>query len=343
MIPVSVAMATYNGQKHIRRQLDSLAAQSQILAELVITDDKSTDDTVQVVDAFAKTAPFPVNIHRNETRLGYRANFMRAASLCRSELIAFCDQDDYWYPHKIAVSVKPFSDAEVLLTYHNADVVSDDGRRIGSLAARAAQQSILMPLTSSPWLHPLGFTQVFRRSLLRLSDLWPNSLDEHDCSQPMAHDQWFFFLAGVFGRIAYLDEALVAYVRHGSNTAFGWQKTSYWEFVQHFFRNRSDEYNRRARAAESRTVILETAKDNLEGVWAERAPAAIEYYQMVSWLYAGRSTLYTSANLDDRLKAFRAILGKGGYAGTWGFGRKSLVTDMCLGVPIGHLLRSSTG
>ena len=252
VISVSVAMATYNGQQHIRRQLDSLAAQSQTPAELIVTDDSSEGDTVAIIDAFAKTAPFPVNVYRNETRLGYRANFMRAASLCRSELIAFCDQDDYWYPQKIAVSVKPFNDPEVLLTYHNADIVSD-GRRIGSLAARAALQSVLMPLASSPWVHPLGFTQVFRRSLLRLSDLWPNSLDEHDSSQRLAHDQWFYFLAGAFGRIVYLDEPLVAYIQHGSNTAFGWQKASYWNLIKHFFRNRSDEYYRRAKAAESQS------------------------------------------------------------------------------------------
>ena len=110
MISVSVAMTTCNGQKHIRRQLESLAAQSQIPADLVITDDKSADDTVPIIDAFAKTAPFPVNVYRNEASLGYRANSMRAASLCRLELIGLYDQDDYWYPHKIAVSVKPFSD-----------------------------------------------------------------------------------------------------------------------------------------------------------------------------------------------------------------------------------------
>ena len=198
MISVSVAMATYNGQQHIRRQLDSLAAQSQIPAELVITDDRSEDDTVAIIDAFAKTASFPVNVYRNETRLGYRANFMRAASLCRSELIAFCDQDDYWYPHKIAASVKPFSDPEVLLAYHNADVVSDEGKRIGSLAARAAPQPILMPMSSSPWRYALGFTQVFRRSLLRLSDLWPNSLDQHDSSQRAGARSVVFLLGCCF-------------------------------------------------------------------------------------------------------------------------------------------------
>ena len=179
MISVSVAMATYNGQHNIRRQLDSLAAQKHVPAELIVTDDRSDDDTLAIIEAFAKTAPFPVNVYRNETRLGYRANFMRAASLCRSELIAFCDQDDFWYPHKIAVSVKPFGDPEVLLAYHNADVVTGDGRQIESLATRAAKPSILMPMSSGPWLYALGFTQVFRRSLLRLSNLWPRSLDQN--------------------------------------------------------------------------------------------------------------------------------------------------------------------
>ena len=342
MVSVSVAMATYNGQKHIWRQLESVAAQSQIPAELVITDDNSADDTVAIIESFSKRAPFPVNVYRNASRLGYRANFMRAASLCQSELIAFCDQDDYWYPQKIAVSAKPFSDPEVFLVYHNADVISSDGSRIGSLATRAAAKTVLMPLSSNPWLHPLGFTQVFRRSLLRLSDLWPNSLDEHDSSQRLAHDQWFYFLAGTLGTIVYLDEPLVAYLQHASNTAFGWQRVAYRKSIKHFLRNRSDEYYRRSMAAGREAEILETAKERFEGVWAERASAAAEHYQLVSWLYAARSTLYSSSKLGDRLKAFREILEKGGYAGKLGLGSKSLVTDICMGLPIGHLLPINT-
>src|SRR5262249_15697678 len=118
---VSIAMATYNGERYTRGQRESFAAQTHAPAELVVTDDTSTDNTVAIVEAFAKTVTFPVRLYRNEMRLGYRANFMHAASLCRSELIAFCDQDDYWYPKKIAASVEPFSDPEVLLVYHNAD------------------------------------------------------------------------------------------------------------------------------------------------------------------------------------------------------------------------------
>src|SRR5260221_14241396 len=167
MTTVSIAMATYNGQKYIQRQLDSLAAQTRIPDELVICDDGSEDDTIAIVESFARSAPFPVKIHRNDVRLGYRANFMRAAGLCRSDLIAFSDQDDYWRPNKIEASLQPFCDPEVILVYHNADVVAADGSKIGTLAARRAPQRILVPLSSGPfWPYALGFTEVFRRSLL---------------------------------------------------------------------------------------------------------------------------------------------------------------------------------
>src|SRR5260221_823959 len=172
MISVSIAMATYNGQKHIQRQLDSLAAQTRIPDELVVCDDGSEDNTIAIVGAFANSSAFPVNIHKNDTRLGYRANFMRCANLCRSKLIAFSDQDDDWYPHKLETILKPFSDAGVLLAYHNADIVTHDGHKIGTLADRAAPQTIVPPLSLGPfWPVALGFTEVFRRSLLALDDL----------------------------------------------------------------------------------------------------------------------------------------------------------------------------
>jgi glycosyltransferase involved in cell wall biosynthesis len=337
VISVSIALATCNGRKHIRRQLESISAQTHIPTELVVTDDKSDDDTVSIIEAFARTSSFPVIVYRNETRLGYRANFMRAASLCRSELIGFCDQDDYWSPHKIAMSVEPFSDRQVLLAYHNANVITDEGKQIGTLADRAASQPVLMPMSSGPfWPFALGFTQVFRRSLLQLGDLWSKSRDQYDLSLPLAHDQWFFFLASVFGRIAYIDRPLATYVQHGSNT-HGWRRPN--NRVKKHFRDRSDEYSYYAKAAESRAIILEIAKDNVEGSWAARAAAGAEYYRMVSWLLAERNAIYTTARLSDRLRAFRAIFGKGGYTGAWGLGRKSLIADLCLGVLIGRFLR----
>ena len=281
-----------------------------------------------------------MHIYANENRLGYRANFMRAASLCRSELIAFCDQDDYWYPRKIAASVKPFSDPEVLLIHHNANIVTDSGARIGTLADPAAQKQIVEPLSSGPWTHARGFTEVFRRSLVPLSYLWPKTLDQHDPDQPLAHDQWVFFLASIFGKIAYLNEPLVDYIQHGEN-AYGWCGESlFLTRVRKLARNRSNGYELLSKVAKGRAAVLDTAKSNLDGILADRAAAGAAYYRTVASVYDRRIILYASPKFADRVSAFRAILGMNGYTGVGGLGRRALVGDTFLGVvPIGSLMR----
>src|ERR1700728_1787253 len=125
---ISVAMATFNGEKYIREQLDSIAGQTLLPFELVITDDGSTDATLGIVENFASVAPFPVKIHRNESRLGYANNFIRAASLCQGELIAFCDQDDIWMTEKFSVCSEFFRDSEVVLAAHSAVTIADSGQ-----------------------------------------------------------------------------------------------------------------------------------------------------------------------------------------------------------------------
>jgi glycosyltransferase involved in cell wall biosynthesis len=214
---ISIAMATYNGAKHILRQLDSLAAQTYLPAELVTTDDRSSDDTLAILENFARSSPFPVHIHRNERRLGYRENFMKAASLCSSELIAFCDQDDVWYPHKIETCAALFDLWHVLLVYHDADVVNDSGWWIGSLKKFAAPMQYNPPKSLPPLAYSPGLTQMFRRELLAHNDQWQFTRDHQHVGLPMAHDQFYFSLASNLGTIIYLKEPLVGYVQHGEN------------------------------------------------------------------------------------------------------------------------------
>ena len=95
---VSVVMATYNGAAFIDEQLRSLAAQTVLPSELVVSDDGSTDGTLVHVERFAEVAPFPVLVLRNTEPLGYGENFLRAARLATGDCIALCDQDDVWLP-----------------------------------------------------------------------------------------------------------------------------------------------------------------------------------------------------------------------------------------------------
>ena len=345
MSSISVSMATYNGQRFIREQLDSLAAQQHLPSELVIADDASSDGTVAIAEQFAKAAPFTVHIHRHDKRLGYRANFMWAASLCTSDLIAFCDQDDIWSSRKLAFCVEAFRDPAVLLAYHNAEVMTEAGERLGDLDYLASAP-MTPPLSLSPigWNMPsaLGFTEVFHRSILKFSHLREMSLDYNDLRAPMAHDQWVFFIASVFGRIVYIDKALASYRQHGSNL-FGWNRPlDFVSIFPHLLSNPSSSLDGWQQAAGRCAEILQKTRWNLTDVWHQRATMGAARYRLLAELYTARKRLYTSATLAERVKTFYRIASTSGYRPkrSWGLGRKALVRDLCLGLPAGHLLRS---
>ena len=111
-----------------------------------------------------------------------------------------------------------FSESRRFLTYHNSIIATADLKPIGTLDVRSAPLSVNPRLSIQPWLFGLGFTQVFRRSLPSLPKLWATSVDQNRPDEPMAHDQWFFFLASALGSIAYLNKPLALYRQHGANT-----------------------------------------------------------------------------------------------------------------------------
>lgn len=339
MFSVSVAMATYNGRKHIGQQLESLAKQNHLPAELIVADDASDDGTISEIEKFAKTAQFPILIHRNEKRLGYRANFMRAANLCHFELVAFCDQDDVWYPKKIEVCVSRFTEPEILLVHHNADVVDEGRERKGSLDKFSEHQAVSPPLSVNPLGHSLGFTQMFRNSLLQMRDLWPMSIDHLFENERMAHDQWFYFLASMLGKIGYINEPLVAYVQHGQNIYGSSGQTNHLQLMKKYgLQNSTEQLSRRAAAADIRASILEAAAANLDKIQSERAQDGARRYRRLSTLNISRRKIYVSESFGERLAALLKLLTSGGYGGNWNLSYKSLIKDVCTGVPIGPSL-----
>ncbi|HIE59179.1 MAG TPA: glycosyltransferase, partial [Hydrogenothermaceae bacterium] len=91
---ISIALATYNGDTYLQDQLNSYIAQERLPDEMVVCDDVSKDETVAILEAFQKVAPFEVQIIKNETNLGYTKNFEKALSLCSGDIVFFSDQDD---------------------------------------------------------------------------------------------------------------------------------------------------------------------------------------------------------------------------------------------------------
>lgn len=115
---ISIAMTTYNGEKYILEQLESFITQTRQPDELVITDDCSSDRTMDILKEFKKNAPFDVKIFSNKVNLGYTQNFNKVLQLCSGDLIFLSDQDDVWFENKIEFMVnlsKRFSNKMVFM------------------------------------------------------------------------------------------------------------------------------------------------------------------------------------------------------------------------------------
>lgn len=341
---ISVAMATYNGERFIGAQLASIAAQTLLPAELVVSDDGSSDDTLTIVRTFAETAPFPVRIHQNDANLGFRGNFMRAIGLCSSELIALCDQDDVWATTKLAHATAPFADPDVLLSYHEAWLIDEEGVRLGlahiyPLLARNPPSSV------NAMRNPYGFAMTICRRLLDFSDLWAQSIDNLDAEQRMAHDQWLFFLGSALGTVAYVDQPLAGYRQHGGNT-YGLDRASAgWRGrLDHWISVRARDFAPLTVAASRRADILEQVAQRLDApadrLWRERVRVAVAHYRAFADHARLRARIYERATMPARAAAWAALLRGRAYgnATRWTFGHKAALVDAgCLIAPRGLL------
>ncbi len=104
----SVALCTYNGEKFLREQLDSILNQSEKVNEIVVCDDGSTDSTLEILEEYSKRNSGLFRIFKNEINLRSVKNFEKAISLCENEIIFLCDQDDLWIDNKVETIINYF-------------------------------------------------------------------------------------------------------------------------------------------------------------------------------------------------------------------------------------------
>lgn len=207
-LTTSIAMATYNGEKFIKEQLDSFAWQAQLPDELVISDDCSTDGTVAICERFAANAPFPVVIHRNEQNLGYTRNFEKALEKCTNEIVFLSDQDDVWYPEKIAWICKQFRNMpEINLIIHDLEYCDIELNRTGQQKIKRIQS------TSDPYQNYVtGMATAVRQNFLSCCLPFPNNIDQFS-----TYDNWLHGCAIVTSSKTVMKKVLADYRRHASN------------------------------------------------------------------------------------------------------------------------------
>ncbi|WP_456375028.1 glycosyltransferase family 2 protein [Thiolapillus sp.] len=206
-IRISVALATFQGERFLRSQLRSLADQTMPPDELVVSDDGSSDRTLEIVESFAQSAAFPVRIVRNEENLGYAKNFAQALSLCSGELVFLCDQDDVWFEDKIETVAGWAATHEGIQCFFNDAMLTDDSLKPAQLTK--LQQIRAAGLNDTELV--MGCCMAVKRDFLELALPVPPEIS--------AHDNWLAGLADVLGLTRRSDEVLQYYRRHGNNTS----------------------------------------------------------------------------------------------------------------------------
>jgi glycosyltransferase involved in cell wall biosynthesis len=213
---ISVALCTYNGERFLRKQLASMQQQTRLPDELVVCDDRSTDQTLEIIREFAAFFSFPVKVVVNEKNLGSAKNFEQAIRLCSGDLIALSDQDDVWYPTRLERSEQELlAHPEVGLVFSDGDIIDDEGRPIGKTLwqSYAFNETKMIDLLAGNYALLLkhrfvtGATVMFRATLRdRCLPLRPG----------WVHDEWMAAVVPAFSDLRPINESLICYRQHAS-------------------------------------------------------------------------------------------------------------------------------
>ena len=206
MTTISIAMATYNGERFIRRQLESFTQQTLLPSELIVCDDGSTDSTIAIVRAFSQSSPFPVFVFNNSTRLGYTANFLLAAQKCHGDLIAFSDQDDEWFPEKLARVLDASRKSEAILIAHAVEWMDENDRPLGIVFP--TDRRFRKFLRNNDYS---GHAISIKRSLLEIgsSSLTPDEYKEVAGDVEFGHDVLLLEIANALNQVYFVPDVLM--------------------------------------------------------------------------------------------------------------------------------------
>lgn len=204
---ISVCMATYNGEKYILEQINSILFQLKDTDELVISDDGSTDATIEIIKK--KDDP-RIKLYCNNAH-NFTKNFENAISKATGEIIFLCDQDDIWLDNKVEVMTKYLSDYDLVVS--NATIVDGDRNKIMDEYFKYSnvKQGFIYNLLYTRYI---GACMAFKRTILNKVLPFPNN-------RLIPHDYWIACVCELYYDTFLLTEPLIEYRRHESNASSG--------------------------------------------------------------------------------------------------------------------------
>lgn len=228
MSKVSIVMATYNGERYLKEQIESILSNTYSNWTLEICDDGSADKTVSIGKEYEERFPDRIKVHQNSKNLGVVLNFLEGARRADGDYVMFCDQDDVWLKDKIDKTLKFMLNTEEehgqavpISVFSDAKVVDEHLQEINS----SFHKSNKLNCTKLDLAHILmenkliGCTIMFNKALKEKLDQLPK--------KARVHDWWIGLIAASFGKIAYFSETTILYRQHGHNVIGNQDYTGY--------------------------------------------------------------------------------------------------------------------
>jgi glycosyltransferase involved in cell wall biosynthesis len=205
---VSICLATYNGEKYLKEQLDSIVAQTYTNIELIVQDDYSTDTTLEILQAYKEK--LNITIYSNKKNLGYLKNFESLLHKTNGDYIALCDQDDIWEHDKIKLLVEHIADATLI--YSNSLLIDAEGNSLNKTLSTKLKNNFISSTNPLDFLYDncvSAHAMLFKKELLQTLFPFP---------QHIYFDAWIAINAANTNSIIYFDKELVFYRQHDTNT-----------------------------------------------------------------------------------------------------------------------------
>lgn len=206
---ISVVMATYNGEKYIEKQLESILKQLDSNDEVIISDDCSTDNTIKIIEKFNDSR---IRIVKHENNHGYTQNFENGLKYATGEYIFLSDQDDEWMDNKVEEVLEKLKKYDFVvtdcITVNENDVVLD-ASRFDFFNIKPGFFRIMLKNRY------IGCCMAFNRDVLNAILPFPERYDL------VEHDTWIATVAERFFKVKLINQPLLKYKRHGNNTSDG--------------------------------------------------------------------------------------------------------------------------
>lgn len=215
----AILLATYNGEKYISEQIDSILEQTDKEWMLYIHDDGSRDKTVEIIEKYAKNYPEKICIVEGATTGGAKQNFFYLFSCVEAPYYMCCDQDDVWLPEKIKstknemLSLERKDNEKPCLVFTELNVV-DENLNVISEKMSEYQGLDCKKLTLNRALIQnvvTGCTMMVNRALRE------ELIKVIDYTNVLMHDWWALLIATHFGKISFCEKPSIMYRQHGDN------------------------------------------------------------------------------------------------------------------------------